>query len=320
MQACSRRQVIGALGMALATFAHADGYPSKPVKLIVVVSPGGSADAVARLVAERLSPRLGQSVIVENRPGAGGNIATQAVARSPADGYTLLVSSNNHTINPVLFANAGYAIDDLVPIVELMRGPSVIVVPANSSYKKLGDLLADAKRRPGAVAYGSAGIGIASHVAGEMLQKSSGVQLAHIPYKGSGPSLTDAMGGQVPVVISSLVAASPHIQSGSLRALAVTSGARWPTVPQIPAASETVPGYSHMTWLGLFAPKGTPLSVIQKLNADVQAVLADAETRSKFEKLGGNVVLEDQAQFDRLVRKEFTLSTKLVADTGMRAD
>jgi tripartite-type tricarboxylate transporter receptor subunit TctC len=301
--------------------ARADTFPSRTVRLVVIVAPGGSADALARIVAEGLSTRLGQAVIVENKPGAGGNLATQTVARAPADGHTLLVTANNHTINPALFANAGYAIGDLLPVAQLMEGPSVVAVPADSPFHSLPDLLDAARRTPGTIGFGSAGSGVPSHIAGEMLQRAANVKLVHVPYRGSGPSIADAVGGQVPVVIASLVAAMPQIEAGKLKALAVTSPKRWPGSPNIPAAAEYgMPGYEHMTWLGLFAPKGTPAPVVARLNAEVRAVLADDAVQARVAKLGGAVGQKDMDAFGEMIRKDHALSTKLVTEAKLKAD
>ncbi len=316
-----RALLCSALSLVAAAAAQADTFPSRPVRIVVIVAPGGSADALGRIVAEGLTTRLGQPVVVENKPGAGGNVATQAVARSPADGYTLLLSANNHTINPSLFANAGYGIDDLVPVAQLMEGPSVIAVPANSRFNTLPELIEEARQKPGSIAFGSAGIGVPSHIAGEMLQRAADVKLVHIAYRGSGPSITDAIGGQVPVVIASLVAAMPQIESGKLKALAVTSAKRWPTSPAIPAAAEFgIPSYEHMTWLGLFAPKGTPPAVVARLNAEVRAVLADEGVKARVAKMGGAVSQKTVPAFEDMVRKDYTLSTRLVTDAKLKAE
>ena len=301
--------------------AHADAFPTKPLKIVVIVAPGGSADGVARLVAEHLGPRLGQPVVVENRPGAGGNIATQTVAQSAPDGHTLLLSANNHTINPSLFANAGYTIDQLVPVAELMEGPSVLAVATDSRFKSLQDVIEEAKKKPGQISFGSAGVGIPNHIAGEMLKKAAGIDMVHVPYRGSGPSMVDAIAGHLPVVSSSLVAAMPHLESGKLRALAVTSGKRWPSAPDIPAAAEFgLPGYEHMTWLGLFAPKGVPDDIVARLNREVNAVLALAEVRERVRKMGGEVMQKDAAEFDAMIRKDAASSAALVKEAGLKVE
>lgn len=301
--------------------AQAQSYPSKPIRIVVIVSPGGSGDIMARTIAEGLTERLGQPVVVENKPGAGGNLATQTVARSAPDGYTLLLSANNHTINPLLFANAGYAVDDLMPVAELMEGPSVIAVPAASKFKTLTDLLEEARRKPNTVAFGSSGIGIPSHIAGEMLQRAADVHLVHVAYRGSGPSIADAVGNQVPSVIATLVAAQPQIEGGKLRALAVTSAKRWPSAPEIPAVSEFgMPNFEHMTWLGLFAPKGTPAPIVAKLNAEIRALLARDSMREKVAKLGGISPLKDVQEFEAMVKKEHAISAKLVREANLKAE
>jgi len=314
------RLVLGVFMWAIGMGVLAETFPSKPIRILVIVAPGGSADAVARLVSEQLSVRLKQTVLVENRPGAGGNVAAQAVLKAPADGYTLLFTANNHTINPALFANAGYTMEDFVPVAQLMEGPSVVVVGMNSPYKTLGDVLAAARSKPDQISYGSAGIGLPSHVAGELLQRAAGVKMVHIAYRGSGPSLTDAMGGQVPVVISSLVAAAPHIQAGKLRALAVTSSRRWPSMPDVPAASEFgLPGYEHMTWLGLFARQGTPIEVVKKLNAEVRAVLAEPEVKAQINRQGGDVTIKSVEDVDAMIKKDHVYSTRLVVESNLKA-
>ncbi len=310
-----------ALAFAGAAAAHADSFPTKPLKIVVIVAPGGSADGVARLVAENLGPRLGQPVVVENRPGAGGNIATQTVAQSPPDGYTLLLSANNHTINPSLFTNAGYTIDQLVPVAELMEGPSVLSVAADSRFKSLQDVIDEAKKNPGQISFGSAGVGIPNHIAGEMLKKAAGIDMVHVPYRGSGPSMVDAIAGHLPLVSSSLVAAMPHLESGKLRPLAVTSGKRWPSAPDIPAASEFgLPGYEHMTWLGLFAPSGVPGDVVARLNREVNAVLALPDVRERVRKMGGEVMQKDPAEFDAMIRKDAAASAALVKEAGLKVE
>ena len=315
------RILLVAAGLVAAGAVHADTFPSKPLRLIVIVAPGGSADGVARLVAERLVPRLNQPVIVENRPGAGGNIATQFVAKAPPDGYTLLVTANNHTINPSLFSNAGYAIDDFAPVALLMEGPSVIAVPADSRFNRLQDLIEEARKRPGAITYGSAGIGIPSHIAGEMLKKAAGIDLTHVAYRGSGPSIADAIGGHLPVVIASLVAAMPHIQSGKLKPLAVTSAQRWPSAPEIPTAAESgLPGYSHMTWIGLFAPKDVPPAIVARLNDEVQSVLWQPDVRERIAKLGGDVVRKDPTEFDAMIKTDYLQSARLVKEAHLKAE
>ncbi len=292
-----------------------------PLRIIVIVAPGGSADAMARMVGEKLGPLLNTVTVVENKPGAGGNLATQLVAKAPADGLTLLVTANNHTINPTLFADAGYSIDDLVPIADLMWGPSVIVVPANSPYQTLDQLLADAKKRPDAITYGSAGIGTPSHIAGELLNQAAGIKLAHAPYRGSGPSLTDLAGGQIPVVLASLVAAMPMIKSGRIRPLAVTSSKRWPGAETIATVAEFgLPKFEHLTFIGLMAPKGTTNVQANTLSQAVMKVLADPAVTAKVASLGGEVGKMNAQEFKTFIDADYKVSRQIVQSTGMKPE
>jgi tripartite-type tricarboxylate transporter receptor subunit TctC len=295
-------------------------WPDKPVKIVVPSSPGGSADTIARQVGERLGRALGQPVIIENRGGGGGNIATEAVAKSPADGYTVLLTGNNHTLNVSLFAKPPYKLDDFEPVIELTRGPSVFVVAPNSPYSTLSALVAKAKSEPDKLAFGSPGIGLPSHIAFEMFERGADVQLTHVPYKGSGPSLTDAMSGQVPVVSSTLAAAMPHLKSGKLKALAVTSAQRWPTLPDVPTVAETVPGFSHLTWLGLFVPKGTPEDVLARLHKEVAKIMAEAEVKATLEAQGTLAVGGSRADFKKMLETDFLANRALVQKAGLRPE
>jgi tripartite-type tricarboxylate transporter receptor subunit TctC len=292
-----------------------------PIRLVVIVAPGGSADAMARMVGEKLGPLLDTVAVVENKPGGGGNLATQIVAKATADGNTLLVTANNHTLNPTLFSDAGYQIDDLVPIADLMWGPSVVVVPANSKYQNFSDLLADARAHPNTLTYGSAGIGSPSHIAGELLNQAAHIQLVHVPYRGSGPSLTDLAGGQIPIALSSLVAAMPMIKAGKLRALSVTSKRRWPGSQEIPAAAEFgLPDFEHLTFIGMMAPKGTTELQANKLSLAVMTVLADDAVKAKVASLGGEVGYMNANAFKQYIDKDFAISKQLVQVTGMKPE
>ncbi len=319
----SRRTLLGALALSLCApaFASEPAYPTKPIRFVVVVAPGGSVDNMARIVAEGLGQRLGQSVVVENKPGAGGNVATQFVSRSPADGYTILLTANNHTINTSLFANPGYTLDDFIPVANLMEGPSVIVVPKNSKYQTLGDLLDDARKNPGTIPYGTSGIGASNHIAGEMLQRAADVKLIHVAYRGAGPSITDAIGGQIPVVVASLVAALPHIQAGNLRALAVTSAERWPTLPDVPAVAESgMPGYASMAWVGMFAPKGTPASIVQRLNTETQAVLGQPAVKDRVAGMGGMAMQQSLQEYAAVIKKDHEVASRIVREVNLKAE
>ena len=321
MRAAFARLALGFLTCSLLSWGPALQAAEGPLKIIVIVAPGGSADAMARMVGEKIGPLLNTMTVVENKPGAGGNLATQLVAKAPADGMTLLVTANNHTINPTLFADAGYGINDLVPIADLMWGPSVIVVPANSPYQTFDQLLADAKKRPDAITYGSAGIGTPSHIAGELLNQAAGIKLAHAPYRGSGPSLTDLAGGQIPVVLSSLVAATPLIKSGRIRPLAVTSSKRWPGAETIPAVAEFgLPKFEHLTFIGLMAPKGTTQTQANTLSQAVMKVLADPAVTAKVASLGGEVGYMNAQAFKQFIDADYNLSRQIVQSTGMKPE
>ena len=320
------RATFARLAVAFFTLGLLAGGPASkaaegPLRIIVIVAPGGSADAMARMVSEQIGPLLNTMTVVENKPGAGGNLATQLVAKAPADGMTLLVTANNHTINPTLFLDAGYGIDDLVPIADLMWGPSVIVVPANSPYQSFDQLLADAKKRPDVITYGSAGIGTPSHIAGELLNQAAGIKLVHAPYRGSGPSLTDLAGGQIPVVLSSLVAAMPLIKSGRIRPLAVTSIKRWPGAEAIPTVAEFgLPKFEHLTFIGLMAPKGTTPTQANTLSQAVMKVLADPAVTAKVASLGGEVGHMNAQEFKRYIDADYNLSRQIVQSTGMKPE
>ena len=304
-----------------AAYAQPSPWPDKPVRIVVPSSPGGCADAGARLVGDRIGRTLGQPVVVDNKGGGGGNIATEAVARAPADGYTLLLTGNNHTINVSLFAKPPYKLDDFVPVVELTRGPSVFVAANNAPFGNLRDLVKQAKATPGAIAYGSPGIGLPSHIAFELFQRDTGTSLAHAPYKGSGPSLADAAGGQIPLVSSTLAAAMPLIKAGKVKALAVTSAERWPSLPDVPTAAEvTGSGYQHLTWLGIFAPKGTPQAVIARLNEAMNKALQEADVKATLEALGTNPVGGTPAAFQKMVEAEFVSLRALIQSAKLRAD
>jgi len=321
MRAAFARFALGFLTFSLLTWGPVSTAAEGPLKIIVIVAPGGSADAMARMVGEKIGPLLNTMTVVENKPGAGGNLATQFVAKAPADGMTLLVTANNHTINPTLFADAGYGINDLVPIADLMWGPSVIVVPANSPYQTFDQLLADAKKRPDAITYGSAGIGTPSHIAGELLNQAAGIKLAHAPYRGSGPSLTDLAGGQIPVVLSSLVAAMPLIKSGRIRPLAVTSSKRWPGAEAIPTVAELgLPKFEHLTFIGLMAPKGTTQTQANILSQAVMKVLADPAVTTKVASLGGEVGRMNAQEFKQFIDADYNVSRQIVQSTGMKPE
>jgi tripartite-type tricarboxylate transporter receptor subunit TctC len=308
-----------ALGLGREAAAQAK-YPDKPIRIVVIVAPGGSADAMARILSEKMSARMGQPVVVENKPGAGGNIAAEHVARATPDGYTLLLTANNHTLNPFLYDKANYAAKDFQAVSELMRGPSVLVTATSAPFNTLGEVIALARAPAAKLSYGSQGIGTPAHIAGELLKQAAQIDILHVPYKGGGPAITAAISGEVPLAITSLVAAMPHIKGGRLKAIAVTSSQRWKTAPDIPAAAETVPGYSHMTWLGLLAPRATPQPIIDTLNREVGVVLNAPEVRERVQMLGGEPIGGSSAAFEQMLSTEVANTRALIKASGIQAE
>ncbi|CAG2141168.1 hypothetical protein LMG19282_02008 [Cupriavidus campinensis] len=317
-------------GMAMATAltlaavggAHADTYPSKPIQMIVPQAPGGTNDIVARLVAADLSQRLGQQVVVENRPGAGGNIGTQAAARATADGYTLLMTiSSTQAINPSLYRQIPFdPIKDFEPIAPVATVPNVLVVNPAFPAKSMAELITMAKAKPDFYRYASAGNGTLNHLLGEMLNSMAGIKLEHVPYKGVAPALNDVLGNQVPMAFASLPSVLAHIKAGKVRALGVSSAKRSPFAPDIPAISETVPGYSGDLWVGLFAVRGTPKPVTEKLAKTLQAALADAPLRDKLAAQGAEVLTGTPQQFSTMLRADIDKWGKIVKASGAQVD
>ncbi|MEN3355415.1 MAG: putative tricarboxylic transport rane protein, partial [Betaproteobacteria bacterium] len=284
--------------------------------------PGGGLDIIGRLVGDRMTKSLGQSIIVENRAGAGGNIASEYVARAPADGYTLLETTNNHNINAFIYKNPGYnPRRDFVAVTQLTEAPSVLVAGAQTAYRSVRDLIAAARAQPGKIAYASGGSGQPTHIAGEMFKKTANIDLVHVPYKGGGPATLDLVAGQVPVGMSALPSVTPYIQDGKLRALAVTSDKRWPTLPDTPSVAESgYPGYRHLTWIGILAPTGTPAAIIARLNKDIAAVLANPEVRQRIVTLGAEPVASSVAEFEAMLKAEYDVTAKLVSEIGLKVD
>ena len=319
----ARRFAVAALMMLCASLAHGQAtYPAKPIRLVLVVAAGGSADSVGRIVAERLAPALGQPVLVENRGGAGGNIASQLVAKAAPDGYTLLLTANNHNVNPRIYKDAGYdPRRDFMPVVQLSEGPSVLVTQPTSQFTTLGQLVEAARAQPRKIAYGSAGFGQPVHIATELFMAASRIQLVHVPYKGAGPALQDALGGQIPLVMSSLAGAMPHILAGKLRALAINGDTRWPALPDVATMAELgYPAATHWLWLGIVAPANTPAAIVDRFNREVDLVLRDAAIRDRLLALGTAPIGGSPAAFAKKLDADFNAVEELVARTGMKAE
>ncbi len=306
--------------IALAQSAAA--YPIKPVRFVCVTAPGGGLDVVGRIVADRLSRNFAQTVIVENRPGAGGNIASEYVAKGNHDGYTLLETTVNHHVNAFIYKNPGYnPRKDFVAVVQLTEAPSVVVVNAQSAYRSFTDLLVAARAQPGKIVYGSGGNGQPTHVAMEMFKKAANIDFIHVPYKGGGPATLDLIAGQIPMAMSALPGLAQHLQSGTLRVLAVTSEKRWPTLPEVPSIAESgYPGYSHMTWIGLLAPAGTPHAIVQRLNAAVAKVLQTPDVRQRITAIGAEPVGKSPEHFEAMLKADYVATQKLVAQIGLKVD
>ena len=312
------------LGLCLAlcgpSFA-ADPYPTRAVRLIVGFPAGGPTDIVARIMAQSLSERLGQQIIVENRPGAGSNIATQAVITSPPDGYTLLLVSPPHAINATLYKKLPYNfLEDIVPVAGLADGPNVMEVHPSVPAKTVAEFIAYAKANPGKISFASAGNGTTIHLSGELFMAMTGVKMLHVPYRGSAPALTDMISGQVHVMFDNVLSSISHLQSGALRPLAVTSRARLESLPDVPTVAETVPGYETGTWWGVGVPKGTPAEIVDKLNREINAVLAEPRIKARFGELGAAPFIVTPAAFGTFLAAETEKWGKAVKFSGASVD
>jgi tripartite-type tricarboxylate transporter receptor subunit TctC len=296
-------------------------YPDRPVKLVVPFSPGGGTDSIARTLAVGMSQALGQSVIVENKPGAGTIIGTDAVAKSPPDGYSLVVATFAHAVNPSLMTKLPFDTEKaFAPIVMIARGPNVLVVRSDSPLKTVKDLLDAARAEPSKLSYASQGNGTSAHLAGEMFENIAQVKITHIPYRGAGPAMTDLLGGQVDMMFATAAAVAPHIASGKLRAIAVTTPERSPVMKTIPTVAETVRGYAVESWYGLFAPAGTPDDVIIKLNNAAKQATQSAEFRRKMEPEGLVVSTGTPQELDAYVKREESRWKKIVKENNIKPD
>jgi tripartite-type tricarboxylate transporter receptor subunit TctC len=287
---------------AVSRVARAQAYPTRPVRIIVGFPPGGTADIVARLMGQRLSERLGQPFVIENRPGAGGNIGTEAVVRAPADGYALLLAATLNTINATLYDKLNYNfIRDIAPVACIIRTPLVMVVNPAVPAKTLPEFIAYAKDKPGKVTMASAGTGTLSHIAGELFKMMTGIDMLHVPYRGGAPALTDLMGGQVQVYFSPLPESISTIKGGKVRALAVTTAGRSEALPDVPTVGDFVAGYEATVWFGIGAPKATPAEIVDKLNREVNTALADLKIKAQLVELGGEPMPMSPGAFGKLI-------------------
>jgi tripartite-type tricarboxylate transporter receptor subunit TctC len=310
------------LGTLISFGSHAQPYPHKPISLVVPQAAGGTNDIVARLIAPAFGEAIGASVVVENRPGAGGNIGTQSVARSSKDGYTLLLTINSaQAINPSLYKNPGFdPVNDFVPLYYVGATPYVLVSPPGSPYKTLAEVVAAAKKRPGELSYASAGNGTISHLLGAMLNTSAGIDMQHIPYKGVAPAINDVLGGQVPLAFASLPSALNYIKAGKLQAIAISSAKRSSAAPEIPTIAETYPDCVGEVWVAIFAPSGVSPEITKKVQAAMDKVMARADVREKLTAQGLDLQPVHPNRLMSLLKEELAKWARIVKASGAQLD
>ncbi len=326
----SRRAAIGLIAMGFSAFlsldaglgsAAAQDYPSRPVKWVVGYPPGGATDILARLIGQRLSERLGQQFVIENKPGAGNNVGTEAVVTADPDGYTLLLVNPANGINASLYAKLPFDfIRDIAPVAGIARVPNVMIVPKDFPAKTVAEFIAYAKANPGKVNMASSGNGTSIHLSGELFKAMTGVEMQHVPYRGSAPAITDMLGGRVQVMFDNLPSAISHIRAGTLRALAVTTTERSAELPDVPTVGDTVKGYEASAWFGMGAPAKTPRPIIDKLNKEVNAILAEPAMKAKIAELGGVTLIGTPEDFGKIIASETEKWAKVVKFAGARVE
>jgi tripartite-type tricarboxylate transporter receptor subunit TctC len=310
-----------AVVFANATDAIAQGYPSRPVRIVVTSAAGSAPDIIARLIGQRLSEGLGKPFIIENRSGGGGNIGTEAVVNSQPDGHTLLMVATSNAINAALYDKLNFNfVRDIAPVAGAMHSPNVMVVSPSVSARTVPELITYAKANPGRLNMASSGNGTSPHLAGELFKMMTGVDMAHVPYRGAGPALTDLLGGQVQVMIASTAASMSYITSGQLHPLAVTTSTRLEALPDIPTVAEFVPGYEASGWFGIGSPKNTPAEIVDKLNKAINAALAYPKIKARIADLGGTVLAGSPADFGKLILDETEKWAKVVKLAGIKPD
>jgi tripartite-type tricarboxylate transporter receptor subunit TctC len=310
-----------ALSAPLAATAQ-EAFPTKPIRMVLPFPPGGVTDLLARALAEKLAPRLGQPVVVDNKPGAGTVLASDLVARAPADGHTLLMAASSLGTAPLLYEKVGYdAIKSFAPVTQVASVVHVLVVNPQLPVKSVKELIAYAKANPGKLNYSSTGTGTSTHLEGELLKSMAGVYMVHIPYRGSAPALIDLVAGQVNVMFDAYGSSGPFIKSGKLRALAVTTAERSQSVPELPTMQESgLPGYEAMPWLGLMAPAGTPQTVVERLHQEVAKVLEDPEMRGKFKGWGLDIIGNTPNEFASFLQRDIQQWDKVIRGANIKAD
>ena len=313
---------LAALGLLVSVAAQAQAYPGKTVKLVVPYPPGGPTDIVARVIGQKLFEQTGQQFIVDNRAGAGGNIGAEAVARSPADGYTLLIATTAHAINMSLFKKLGYdTLKDFAPVSLLTYGPLVIVTHPSLPVQNVRELIALAKAKPDSINFASSGNGQSTHLSGELFNTMAGVKMTHIPYKGSAPALTDVMGGQASLMFDTMLSAMPFVKAGKLKALAVTSATRSPAAPDLPTVAESgIPGFETFAWNGVLVPLGTPKEVVARLSAELKRAMEAPEVKEKFSAQGFAAAWNTPEAFGTFLQAEVDKWSMVVKASGTTVD
>jgi tripartite-type tricarboxylate transporter receptor subunit TctC len=321
-----RRQFLRLAGAAIAApaisrFALAQAYPARPVRLIVGNAPGGGPDIAARLLGPGLSERLGQPVIIENRPGAGGNVATEAVVNALPDGHTLLLVTSSHAVNGSLYEKLNYDFSrDIAPVASISRDPLFMLVHPSFPAKTVPEFIAYAKANPSSVSMASPGIGTTPHIAGELFKMMAGINMVHVPYRSGAPALTDVIGGQVHVYFGALPVSIGHIKAGKLRPLAVTSATRSEMLPEVPAVHDFLPNFEASGWFGVGAPKNTPAEIVERLNREINAGIADPKMKARFAELGSLAFVGSPSDFGKFIADETQKWAKVVKFAGIKPE
>ena len=323
----SRRAAIGLMATGMSSLfvsarrAAAADYPTRPIRFLVAYSPGGATDIIARLIGQRLSERLGQQFVIENKPGAGNNIGTEAAVNAEPDGYTVLLVNPANYINTSLYANLKFNfVNDIAPVASFNRVPNVMTVNKDVPAKTVAEFIDYVKKNPGKINMASSGNGTSVHLSGEMFMAMTGCQMQHVPYRGAAPAITDLLGGQVQVIFDNMPSIIQHIRSGALRALGVTTAERSPQLPDVQTIAETVPGYEASALFGMGAPAKTPTEIVGKLNAEINAVLAEPEMRQRLVELGGEPLIESPEAFGGMIEAETEKWKKVVEFAGLKVE
>jgi tripartite-type tricarboxylate transporter receptor subunit TctC len=299
--------------------AKGQGYPSRPIRFVVPFPSGGVSDIIARLMGQRLSERLGQSFVIENRGGAGSNLGTEIVVKAPADGYTVLLDGSANAVNATLYANLSFNyLRDIAPVASMFRAPHIMEVHPSFPAESVPDFIAQAKAHPGRINMASAGIGTISHMAGELFNMMTGIALTHVPYRGAAPAVTDLLGGQIQVMFDNAASSTAHIRAGRLRALAVTTSRRMEALPDVPTVAEFVQGYEASNVNGIGVPARTPADIVAKLNAEIDAILGDPVIKARFAELGGTTMIRSPADYRTFLAEETEKWARVVKAAGLK--